>query len=127
MPHGPRQLPLFLYGSLKPGGEGFVEFLAGRLVSVCDGSIRGRILPAKEENYPRLVPGEGRVEGVLVEVQPCLWRRLIRDLDHYENYYPRNPDHSLFVRRKTRARLESGEEIEAWTYFWAGDPSGACS
>lgn len=110
---------LFVYGSLRrdaPGsrhellGEG-AEFL-GR------GRVRGRLLDLGA--YPGLVAAVTQDEWVRGELHAIPGRRALARLDAYEDYDPRRPERSLFLRREAKVELDSGEVIAAWVYVYAG-------
>lgn len=62
--------------------------------------------------YPCLVPGDGVVRGEL-------WRVVSKDalkvLDVWEEYDPRSPGSSAYVRRRVRLLEPQGQ---AWVYYW---------
>jgi len=48
--------------------------------------------------------------------------RVLRILDKYEGIPEGRPDQGEFVRKKGRVKLRSGEELNAWIYWYNLDP-----
>ena len=67
--------------------------------------------------YPAAVPAsEGRVWGELYEVaHPAI---VLDALDKIEGHRPGEPESSLYTRMKTPVTLESGQQADAWAYFY---------
>ena len=110
---------LFVYGSLRRDVPGSRQEMFGDTPDFLGhGRVRGRLLDLGA--YPGLVPAVTRDEWVHGELYAIAgWRSLAR-LDAYEDYDPRRPGRSLFLRRATRVTLESGDTNTAWVYFYAG-------
>lgn len=68
--------------------------------------------------YPCLVGGDEAVRGEL-------WRVISDDaleiLDDWEEYDPRSPQRSVYVRRRVRLREPA---LEAWVYYWNRSTDG---
>jgi gamma-glutamylcyclotransferase (GGCT)/AIG2-like uncharacterized protein YtfP len=88
-------LRVFVYGTLKPGGVGYRQFLQPYPVQATPAQARGRLyhLPA---GYPAMTLGDGWVQGVLLTIaEPSL----LTKLDDYEDYHPERPDtENLYYR-----------------------------
>jgi gamma-glutamylcyclotransferase (GGCT)/AIG2-like uncharacterized protein YtfP len=114
-----RTLRLFVYGSLRRDVPGNRQDVFGDAPDFLGrGRVRGRLLDLGA--YPGLVPAITRNEWVHGELYAITgWRSLAR-LDAYEDYDPRRPERSLFLRREVRVTLDSGESNTAWAYFYAG-------
>ena len=113
---------LFVYGSLRrdvPGGRS--DLLGDDAEFLGAGRVRGRLFDLGA--YPGLVPAVTRAERVLGELYAIRGRRTLARLDAYEDYDPRRPEHSLFVRREALVELDSGATTTAWVYWYAG-PAG---
>lgn len=111
---------LFVYGTLSPSlapkeieaevkkleyvGEGLVS---GKLYDL--GSFPGLILTAETKKKVR-----GRVYRLPAD------KNVIRSLDSYEEYFPRNPQKSLYRRRLANVLLEDGREVKSWIYEYNG-------
>lgn len=126
---------LFVYGTLRPGGnaparvrrpleEGAEHLGAAR--------VRGRLLVAGGGSYPALVRSgtSGRVAGDLYRLRSS--RRVLETLDRYEG---RRPDGTgLYRREPVPVRLlepPRGDEggstgdhrLRAWTYIYNREPA----
>lgn len=113
---------LFVYGSLRgdvPGGRS--ELLGDAAELLGTGRVRGRLLDLGA--YPGLVPAVMRDERVRGELYAIRGRRTLAALDAYEDYDPRRPERSLFLRREAQVELDSGAITTAWVYWYAG-PTG---
>ena len=64
--------------------------------------------------YPALIPGEGIVNGVVLELD----QTALEITDRIEGYYP-DRDRCLYVREEVVVRFEDGQETVAWTYLFA--------
>jgi gamma-glutamylcyclotransferase (GGCT)/AIG2-like uncharacterized protein YtfP len=104
---------LFVYGTLMPGHgnhrriERFV--LRGR-----PGRITGILVDLGA--FPALVPGDGLVEGVLLEIVPSA----LSITDQIEGYAPNRSD-CLYVRKQVTVTLDDVTQVTAWNYEFA-DP-----
>lgn len=117
-PLTPSRLPLFVYGTLRPGTPGFATYLDGAALSVRPATVRGLLWLHPVEEYPYLSSGDGIVCGELVEVEAAAWGRIIATLDSYEDYTAEDEPGSLYLRRPVTASPGDGTTISAWTYFW---------
>lgn len=68
--------------------------------------------------YPALVAGEGRVHGWLYSTAPGFDAAMLARLDAYENYLPRRPRSSEYLRRRLPVRLSGGGTLLAHAYCW---------
>jgi gamma-glutamylcyclotransferase (GGCT)/AIG2-like uncharacterized protein YtfP len=114
------QLPVFVYGTLRPGQKNYAPFLAGRTLREAPATIEGRLFFVTGEGYPYLLPGGGTVRGDLVELRPEVYEATLRSLDRLEEYDSRNEPGSVYLRRRGRVTLLSGREVLAWVYYWNG-------
>lgn len=113
------QLPLFVYGTLKPGGSNYPRYLAGRTVAEQPASLAGAALYT-EGAYPYLVINAGlasrteRVNGVLVTIRPHVYAKTLALIDDLEDYRPDNPWNE-YERITQRVQTATGQ-AEAWVY-----------
>lgn len=116
---------LFAYGTLLP------EIVTGKLARIVSqlsylgkAHVFGKLYKLK--HYPTLVQdnSQTKVFGKVFEF-PEDDSFLLRALDKYEGYEARDLANSLFVRKKTTATLESGEELECWLYVYNQSLEGA--
>ena len=71
--------------------------------------------------YPALVPGEGEVDGQVAWVDDALLARL----DAIEEFNPRHPERSEYVRERLDAQLAHGESSSVWVYVFNRPVSAA--
>jgi gamma-glutamylcyclotransferase (GGCT)/AIG2-like uncharacterized protein YtfP len=80
-------LSIFVYGTLKPGGVGYQQFLGRYSVQSIPAVARGQLydLPA---GYPAMTVGDGWVQGVVLGLADP---SVLAKLDAYEDYDPERP------------------------------------
>ena len=117
-----RQLPFFVYGTLRTGEYNWVRLLKGRTVKEEPAELSGFKLYARQ--YPCIGPAAepSRVLGNLVYVAPELYERVRQDLDALEQYDPLT-DSGWYLRivRPVERRDETGaiNTVDAWVYVGA--------
>ncbi|MFA7536830.1 MAG: gamma-glutamylcyclotransferase family protein [Desulfuromonadales bacterium] len=111
-------LPVFVYGTLRPGGKNYPRYLQGTTAREEEATVAGELYFVADGGYPYLSPGEGTVRGELMEILPSLYRRTLRRLDALEDYDPTDEAGSLYLRRRATVRTAQGECREAWVYYW---------
>lgn len=111
-------LPVFVYGTLRPGQKNYPGYLQGRTLRERKATVCGRLYFLDDGGYPYLTSGRGSVFGELIELFPEQYEELLREIDKLEQYDPLDEKHSVYLRRKTEAILEDGERVTAWTYYW---------
>lgn len=112
------RLPVFVYGTLRPGEENYPTHLNGRTEQILPATIRGRLFYVADGGYPYLEPGEGIVRGELVYLDPDRYEQTLRRLDELEEYDPGDEEHSVYLRRRAEVTLSGGTTVAAWTYYW---------
>jgi gamma-glutamylcyclotransferase (GGCT)/AIG2-like uncharacterized protein YtfP len=117
------RLPLFVYGTLRPGTPGFATYLEGATLSVRPATVRGRLWLHAGEEYPFLTAGEEEIHGELIEVEDAAWERIMAALDKYEEYAPEDEAGSCYLRRRIAASPDDGTTVTAWTYLWNRPPA----
>lgn len=115
---------LFVYGTLRRGGRSDMHrLLAASARYVGLGSVQGELYLVS--TYPGLVPSSdasARVRGELYQLVEAQGPRnaLLDGLDRYEDYNPRSPETSLYIRecRNVEIEEESGgtRAVAAWVY-----------
>jgi gamma-glutamylcyclotransferase (GGCT)/AIG2-like uncharacterized protein YtfP len=113
---------LFVYGSLRrdaPGGR--ADLLGDDAEFLGVGRVRGRLFDLGA--YPGLLPAVTRDERVRGELYVIRSRRTLSRLDAYEDFDPRRPERSLFLRREALVEMDSGATTTAWVYWYAGPAS----
>ena len=108
---------LFIYGTLHPDRapheiRGIVE----QMKPIGSGTVRGELHDLGE--YPALSPrGKRRpVAGAIFALPDD--PKALRMLDAYEEFDRRNPESSLFRRRKRVVTLEDGRKERHWVYIY---------
>lgn len=111
MTDGENTTRLFVYGTLKPGCTNYFR-IEHVVQSSCPASTEGILIDLGA--YPALVPGQGRVRGILLDLEV----EALVITDRIEGYQ-RDSGHNLFIRTESIVRLEDGQEITAWIYEFA--------
>jgi gamma-glutamylcyclotransferase (GGCT)/AIG2-like uncharacterized protein YtfP len=117
-------LPVFVYGTLRPGQKNYARHLQGKTVREAPASCAGLLFVLPEEGYPYLLPGRGTVQGELLFLAPAIYEQTLRRLDVLEEYDPGSEATSAYLRRRATVRLAGGEEYQAWVYYWNRSPAG---
>ncbi|MFN8482927.1 MAG: gamma-glutamylcyclotransferase family protein [Anaerolineae bacterium] len=108
------RLPLFVYGTLRPGGAAF-----GRIALFVRGIERAR-LPSHDlydlGAYPMALPGAGVVVGELLTLHSETYTYALHRLDRYEGYDAAQDD-GLYLRRRVTVTTAEGQAVAAWTYL----------
>jgi gamma-glutamylcyclotransferase (GGCT)/AIG2-like uncharacterized protein YtfP len=112
-------LPIFVYGTLKPGESNYDTYLGGRTLAV-----RRALLPNAamftDGAYPYLVADSAllapldAVHGALAYVAPEYYVETLQRIDWLEDYKPFSP-WSLYIRAEVSVETPDGN-VEAWTY-----------
>ena len=106
-----RELPLFLYGTLRKGESG-EDVLAADVVRRAAARARGRLLDLKAP-YPGAVfgPDEGWIDGEIVWLAPSRFQAALDRADEYENV--------PFLFRRIAVTVETdGQSVEAWAFSY---------
>jgi gamma-glutamylcyclotransferase (GGCT)/AIG2-like uncharacterized protein YtfP len=106
-----RELPLFVYGTLRKGESG-EDVIAANVLRRAPARARARLLDLKAP-YPGAVfgPDEGWLDGELVWIRPSAFQTTLDRVDEYENV--------PFLFRRIAVTVESeGQSIEAWAFTY---------
>lgn len=106
-----RELPLFLYGTLRKGESAEGE-IAADVVRRQPARARGRLLELNAP-YPGAVfgPDEGWLDGEIVWIRPATFQATLDRVDTYENV--------PFLFRRIAIEVETeGKTVEAWAYTY---------
>lgn len=112
------RLPIFVYGTLRPGGKNYLHFLAGRTVDEVTATAEGQLYFVADGGYPYVEPGPGLVSGELIYLDPHHYEETLQAVDELEEYDPDNEAHSVYLRRSTTVFLADGNPAAAWIYYW---------
>lgn len=118
MPVSPSHLPVFVYGTLRPGEKNYPEYLQGKTRQEIPGCVTGRLHFVRDGGYPYLTPGAGRVRGEIAFLRAENYDEVLHDLDRLEEYDPQNEADSVYLRRPVIAELADGRHLKVWTYYW---------
>ncbi|WP_406860787.1 gamma-glutamylcyclotransferase family protein [Streptomyces sp. HUAS MG47] len=114
-----RELPFFVYGTLRPGEPNHDRFLLGRTAAEEPARLAGALL-YDGPGYPYATPGDGRIAGELVTAAPGAYGELLAVLDRLEDYFGPGHPRNLYEReRRDVLRLRDGAAVPAWVYFAA--------
>ncbi|MEM0967257.1 MAG: gamma-glutamylcyclotransferase family protein [Verrucomicrobiota bacterium] len=108
-------LRVFVYGTLKPGGRYWPAYCEGKVATVRDASVNGRLYELSV-GYPALtLGGDERVEGCVLEF---LHADGLRGLDFLEGFNPLQPNApgTEYTRCRTKALIGGEEASGIWTY-----------
>ena len=108
-PNDPNPPKIFVYGTLKPGGRNYA--LARGVTHAEDGYLDGyTLLHFEPEGYPAMVPGAGRVYGVVLTFADL--GAALPDLDALEGLHLTPPEYERVLVNVG----PSGETV--WTYVY---------
>jgi len=112
---------LFVYGTLRRGGESHHLLEQLGAVYVGKGSVAGELLDLGA--FPGALKSEQPSDSVVGEVYRLrAVPRALKVLDQYEGVGPGAPITSLYRREITRVTLEKGEHLSAWIYWLNHSP-----
>jgi len=107
---------LFVYGTLRRGGEGHRLLERLGVVYVGKGSVAGELYDVG--SYPGALKSQdpsSRVVGEVYRLSNAT--QALQRLDEYEGVRPSGPAASLYSREITEVTLENGEHLSAWIYW----------
>jgi len=105
---------LFVYGTLMPGHSNY-RLIEPHVQNAQLATIEGVLVDLGA--FPALVPGDGVVRGILLEVRSVA----LHIADRIEGYQA-NRTNNLYLRKKVEASVEDGSRVVVWAYEFA-DPS----
>jgi gamma-glutamylcyclotransferase (GGCT)/AIG2-like uncharacterized protein YtfP len=103
---------LFVYGTLKKGGELHAELKSQGARLMGKGRIQGRLFRIRGQAYPGALPGSSQeyIQGELYKLEEPA--AALKKLDEVEGC-----DEGLFVRKLVDA-WSGARKVKAWTYFY---------
>ncbi len=109
---------LFVYGTLRKGFKhSFLSHIADDMEFVGTGAVIAAMFDIGE--YPAIVPTKDKnvfVEGDVFEIKNTL--KVFEILDEYEGFYQNDIEKSEYLRKKSLVRLEKGNNLFAWVYWY---------
>ena len=108
---------VFFYGTLMaPFNRPGRQRISPKLTFKGRGSIAAALVDLGI--YPAAIPTKdnSRVWGEVYETHDLA--SVLMALDEIEGHRPNQPERSLYTRVLADATLESGQSIQAWTYFY---------
>lgn len=116
---------LFTYGTLQPGmAPQEIAEAVNKLQPVGEGFVRGTLYDLGE--FPGAVfdpRSTQKISGMVFRLPDD--RRVLQQLDDYEEFDPSSPDNSLFVRALHPVELSNGQSIPCWIYLYNRKPEGS--
>ena len=114
---------LFSYGTLLPQhSPQKIATVTAEFRPYAHGWVYGRLYDLGE--YPGAVldgDTKTKIFGTVFKIPGDL--ELLRRLDEYEGFNPKEPAASLFVRRRHFVTLSTGKRLRCWLYEYNGQPS----
>lgn len=113
------QLPIFVYGTLRPGEPNYARYLAGQTASEAPATLAGAAL-FTEGPYPFLVTapdllqGGAIVYGEIIALRPPVYELVMADLDGLEGYVAGGAQ-NLYEREECEVQTSAGPR-RAWVY-----------
>jgi gamma-glutamylcyclotransferase (GGCT)/AIG2-like uncharacterized protein YtfP len=115
---GAERLPVFVYGTLRPGRRHHAWALRGRTVSEEPARLPGAAL-YEGPGYPYAVAAPGEVvHGELVRPDPERYEEVLATLDRLEGYAPGAPG-NRYERVAVGVLRRDGSPARAWAYLAA--------
>jgi len=102
---------LFVYGTLMPG-QGNHRRIECFVHRARPGRIHGVLVDLGA--FPALIPGEGLVKGILLDIDLSA----LGITDQIEGYAPNRSD-CLYIRKQIIVTLDDETRVKAWTYEFA--------
>lgn len=112
-----RVVILFVYGTLMPGG-GIHYRIERHVRQARPATVEGVLVDLGA--FPALLPGDGVVHGVLLDIEP----EGLRIADQIEGHRP-NERACFYRRRDIEIHLDAGGIVMGWTYVFARPESVA--
>jgi len=97
--------------------------VVGGLKFIGTGKIKGRLYDVGD--YPAAVEADEPDAFITGELYEIIDMEVLAILDEWEEYDPRKPNDSLYIRRLADVFLEDGSTATAWAYFYNKSLEGA--
>ena len=110
---------IFVYGTLRKGfNNEFFKLLNKNAVLLGKGYIHAKLYDIGE--YPGAIPFHNKnfiLKGEIYQFQNGS-EKVLKLLDEYEGYLPLQNDNSEYRRELSNVRMENGEIVKAWVYWY---------
>lgn len=113
------ELPVFVYGSLRPGFWNYNRVFRGRTRAEEPARLPGATMWDGAFPYVAETEPGGEIVGTIIDVDSGQWDGVRRSLDRLEGFDPDRPDSSHYLRHARMVRLGDGSSRMAWVYFAA--------
>jgi gamma-glutamylcyclotransferase (GGCT)/AIG2-like uncharacterized protein YtfP len=114
------QLPVFVYGTLRPGEANHCWLLAEVMAAAERAVLPGHQLYGTGMAFPYVTPATApgrQVVGDLLTLDPDAYPEVLERLDALEGYRPERPEaHSHYLRQKVTV-LVADQPRQAWVYL----------
>ncbi|NJK37388.1 MAG: gamma-glutamylcyclotransferase [Oscillatoriales cyanobacterium RM2_1_1] len=106
---------VFVYGTLKPGEINYQQYCSLYPIHTQPAIAQGRLFQLSL-GYPAMIPGDGRVQGVILSFEDP---QLLSTLDDLEDYHPhRLPEENEYQRQQILVCTPSEQPLgNVWAYF----------
>lgn len=112
-----RELPIFVYGSLREGFFNYDKYLTGKVLSKSEGKIKGKLYHMPYKNYPALLEGNDTVYGEIMFISD--YENTMKSLDELEGYHGANNPSNEYEKKIVEIEyVHSGNKIECYLYSY---------
>lgn len=115
-----KELPIFVYGSLREGFFNYDKYLKGKVLRKTEGKTKGKLYHMPYKNYPALLDGDNDVYGEIMILDD--YENTIKALDELEGY--NGPNNTLNEYEKKIVDIKetcSGEIRKCYIYAYNVD------
>lgn len=119
MPTDPGQLPVFVYGTLRPGQRNYDGFLRGLTAAEQPARLRGAMLYEGPGHPYAVATPDGEIRGELITLGPADYDTVLDALDTLEGCAPGGSG-DLYERVERGVSLDGGGTARAWVYLAGG-------
>ena len=120
MPNTPKYLPLFTYGTLRPGCGNYRRLLADHVIDEQAATARGYALYTHGPFPYAVTESSATITGSLLTISRASYTGALEALDQLEGYRPADPKHSHYVRVARAVEVPfmgfATELVAAWVY-----------
>lgn len=116
------QYPVFVYGTLRPGGHNYGTFLDGRVSESAKVTLNGlEMFGSPNDGFPYVALGEGKVVGELLNIKSEVYDNTVFELDFLEGFYEAGDAQNHYERKLIEITNEDGETARFWIYVVDGE------